>query len=137
MPHEKSLFQTTGPSWSERASLGVLNAVLAPGGCRRSHLFVNGIHLFGAERALRYFPEHGKIIDFGCGTGRFTKFFALHRRQVLATEITAEMLRRAQKECGDDPCEFCPDRRCRAAFSLRIRRWNLVLRGSSLQSVRA
>jgi SAM-dependent methyltransferase len=106
MRPEKSLFQTTGPSWSERASLGRLNAVLAPAGCRRSNLFLHGVHLFGAQRALRYFPEHGKIIDFGCGTGRFTKFFALHRRQVLATEITAEMLWQAQKECGDDPCEF-------------------------------
>ena len=106
MPDERSLFQTTGPSWSERASLDGLSAVLAPGGSQRSNLFLHGIHLLSAEFALKYFPVHGNIIDFGCGTGRFTKFFASHHREVLATEVTAEMLGRAQKECVDHPCEF-------------------------------
>jgi SAM-dependent methyltransferase len=106
MPDEKSLFQTAGPSWSSRASLGGLNAVLAPGGSARGNLFLHGIHIFGAERALKYFPRDSAIIDFGCGTGRFTTFFACRQRQVLATEVTVEMLEQAKKECRESECEF-------------------------------
>ena len=106
MPDEKSLFQTAGPSWSARASLGGLNAVLAPGGSARGNLFLHGIHIFGAERALKYFPRDSAIIDFGCGTGRFTTFFASRQRQVLATEVTVEMLEQAKKECRESGCEF-------------------------------
>jgi len=106
MPDEKSLFQTTGPSWSARASLGGLNAVLAPGGSARGNLFLHGIHIFGAERALRHFPPDTAIIDFGCGTGRFTAFFASRQRRVLGTEVTPEMLEQAKKECAESSCEF-------------------------------
>src|ERR1700724_1890608 len=106
MPHEKSLFQTAGPSWSARASLGGLNAVLDPGGSARGNLFLHGIHSFGAERALKYFPRNGAIIDFGCGTGRFTAFFASRQRRVLGTEVTPEMLEQAKKECTEGSCEF-------------------------------
>ena len=106
MPHEKSLFQTAGPSWSARASLGGLNAVLDPGGSARRNLFLHGIHTFGAERALRYFPRNGAIIDFGCGTGRFTAFFASRQMRVLGTEVTPEMLEQAKKECTEGSCEF-------------------------------
>jgi SAM-dependent methyltransferase len=106
MPDEKSLFQTAGPSWSGRATLGGLNAVLDPAGSTRQNLFLHGIHIYGAERALKYFPRDGSIIDFGCGTGRFTAFFASRQRRVLATEVTPEMLEQAKKECTENSCEF-------------------------------
>jgi ubiquinone/menaquinone biosynthesis C-methylase UbiE len=105
MPDEKSLFQTAGPSWSERASIGGLQAILMQPNMRRN-LFLHGVNTFGAERALTYFPRDGRIIDFGCGTGRFAKFFALRHRQVLATEVTPEMLEQAKKECTESRCEF-------------------------------
>lgn len=106
MADERSLFQTAGPSWSARASLGGLAAVLAPGGSARGNLFLHGIHVFGGERALKYFPRDSAIIDFGCGTGRFTTFFALRQRRVLGTEVTPEMLEQAKKECTKASCEF-------------------------------
>jgi SAM-dependent methyltransferase len=106
MPDEKSLFQTAGPSWSKRASLGGLNAVLDPAGSTRRNLFLHGIHIFGAEYALKYFPRDSAIIDFGCGTGRFTTFFASRQRRVLGTEVTPEMLEQAKKECTGNSCEF-------------------------------
>jgi SAM-dependent methyltransferase len=106
MPDEKSLFQTAGPSWSARAPLGGLDAVLAPGGSPRRNLFLHGINMFGAKCALKYFPHDGTIVDFGCGTGRFTTFFASRQRRVLATEVTPEMLEQAKKECGESRCEF-------------------------------
>jgi len=106
MPDEKALFQTTGPSWSERAALGGLNAVLAPRGLARGNLFLHGVNIFGAKRALKHFPRGSAIIDFGCGTGRFTNFFVSHQRRVLGTEVTLEMLDQAKKECTEGLCEF-------------------------------
>src|ERR1700722_20412410 len=106
MSHEKSLFQTAGPSWSARASLGGLKAVLDPTGSARRNLFLHGIHIFGAERAVKYFPRDGSIIDFGSWTGRFTAFFASRQRRILGTEVTVEMLEQAKKECSDGQCEF-------------------------------
>jgi len=105
MPDEKSLFQTTGQSWSERASLGGLQAILMQPDMRRN-LFLHGLNTFGAKRALTYFPRDSSIIDFGCGTGRFTTFFASRQRRVLATEVTVEMLEQAKKECSESRCEF-------------------------------
>jgi SAM-dependent methyltransferase len=106
MPDEKSLFETAGPSWAARASLGGLNAVLDPGGSARKNLYLHGIHIFGAKRALKCFPHDSAIIDFGCGTGRFTAFFASRQRRVLGTEVTPEMLEQAKQECTVGSCEF-------------------------------
>jgi SAM-dependent methyltransferase len=106
MPDEASLFQTTGLPWSERASLDGLNAVLSPTGEGHRNIFLHGIHEFGATLALRYFRPGSKIIDFGCGTGRFAKFFASRRRRVHGTEVTPEMLERAKSECTATECEF-------------------------------
>jgi len=106
MADEKSLFQTTGLSWSERASLGGLNAVLAPQGSEQRNRFLHGVHNFGATRALRYLPRDGAIVDFGCGTGRFTNFFASHHRHLVCTEVTPEMLTQAAKDCHESHCQF-------------------------------
>lgn len=105
MPDEESLFQTKGLSWSERAPLGGLQAILMQPNMRRN-LFLHGVNTFAAEHALTYFPRNGNIIDFGCGTGRFTAFFASRQRRVLATEVTPEMLEQAKKECTEGSCEF-------------------------------
>jgi 2-polyprenyl-3-methyl-5-hydroxy-6-metoxy-1,4-benzoquinol methylase len=53
------------------------------------NLVLHGIHIFGAEHALKYFPRESAIIDFGCSNGRFTTFFAAHRRRVLGTDVTS------------------------------------------------
>src|SRR5579871_6995356 len=106
MPDEKSLFQTSGPSWSERATLGGLRAVLAPSAPSRDNSFLHGVHSFGAMQALKYFPRDGFVIDFGCGTGRFANFFISHQRRVLATEVTPEMLERAKHEVHKGLCQF-------------------------------
>jgi SAM-dependent methyltransferase len=105
MPDEKSLFQTTGLSWSERAPLGGLKAILMQPNMRRN-LFLHGLNMFCAERALKYFPSGSAIIDFGCGTGRFTSFFAARQRRVLGTEVTPEMVEQAKKECTEGSFEF-------------------------------
>jgi ubiquinone/menaquinone biosynthesis C-methylase UbiE len=99
MPHELPNFQTTGSSWSERAQLGELKAVIDPGGSEKRNRFLHGIHLFGAKFALSLNPnkDKGVLLDFGCGTGRFIRFFGQYGYSVIGTEITDEMLCEARK----------------------------------------
>lgn len=106
MADEKARFHSVGLSWAERAALGGLQAVLAPTGSDRGNLFVHGIHSFGAAQALRYIPIDRPMIDFGCGNGRFTRYFVSRGRYVLGTEITQEMAVEAKKQRPSRGCEF-------------------------------
>jgi ubiquinone/menaquinone biosynthesis C-methylase UbiE len=96
MPDEKELFQTTGRSWSERAVLGECDAVLTASGNVVRNVFLHNVQLVAANKALRWLPQKGRVVDFGCGTGRFVRFFAKHCHSVLGTEITKEMLEQAR-----------------------------------------
>jgi SAM-dependent methyltransferase len=95
MPDELSLFQTTGASWSERARLGELDAVLTGTGNYRRNLFLHHTQLVAARYAAALVPRTGRVVDFGCGTGRFMRFFAPRVRSVMGTEVTWEMAERA------------------------------------------
>lgn len=97
MPDEKELFQTTGASWSERARLGELDAVLTGSGNVPRNLFLHSTQSFVAGRALRLLSQPGVVVDFGCGTGRFLRFFAAHGHAVTGTEVTKEMLEQTQR----------------------------------------
>lgn len=52
------------------------------------------------ERFLRYVPEHGKILDFGCGSGRDTKAFIQKGYLVDACDGSSEMCRLAGELCN-------------------------------------
>jgi SAM-dependent methyltransferase len=95
MPDELSLFQTMGASWSERARLGELDAVLTGTGNYRRNLFLHHTHLVAARYAAALVSRTDRVVDFGCGTGRFMRFFAPRVRSVIGTELTREMAERA------------------------------------------
>lgn len=52
------------------------------------------------ERFLRYVPEHGRILDFGCGSGRDTKAFLQKGYSVEAIDGSSEMCKLASEYCG-------------------------------------
>lgn len=97
MPDEIGRFQVAGPSWSERARAGELKAVLAPRGSERANRFLHATNLVAARRALGLAPRQAVLIDFGCGTGRFVRFFGAKGHRVIGTEITHEMLDEAMR----------------------------------------
>jgi ubiquinone/menaquinone biosynthesis C-methylase UbiE len=97
MPDELTTFQTTGPSWADRANAGELKAVLSPTGSEARVRFLNAINIFAAKTVLTLNRSKGVIVDFGCGTGRFVRFFAQHGYSVVGTEITEEMIDEATK----------------------------------------
>lgn len=100
MPNEKELFQTTGRPWSELASFGELDAVLTASGKGDEtprNVFLHNEQLFAAKKICSFLPYPAHVVDFGCGTGRFVRYFGQRGHSVLGTEITAEMLKQADK----------------------------------------
>src|SRR5918992_1109614 len=93
----RAQFETEGPSWNERASAGEMKAVLAPLGKDRGNRFLHGINTYGARMALALAPKRGVLLDFGCGTGRFVRFFGARGFSVIGTEITDGMLSAARE----------------------------------------
>lgn len=77
--------------------MGELNAVLSPTGSDKRNRFFNAIHLFGAKVALGLSRKKGVLLDVGCGTGRFIRFFGEKGYYVIGTEITTEMLSQARE----------------------------------------
>lgn len=92
MAHESQRFHNKGQTWAERAKLGGLRTVLSPEGSERRNLFMHGIHLFAARRAARLEQQNKTVLDFGCGAGRFVRFFGQRGWKVFGTEITPEMI---------------------------------------------
>jgi SAM-dependent methyltransferase len=99
VPDELCRFQSTGPSWAERAEFGELKAVLDPGGSKAWNGFLHSTQLGAAKIALGL--NHGEdkpvIVDFGCGVGRWVRFFGERGASVVGIDITPEMLREAKK----------------------------------------
>lgn len=52
------------------------------------------------EHFLKYVPEHGRILDFGCGSGRDTKAFMQRGYLVDAVDGSSEMCRLAGELCN-------------------------------------
>ncbi len=52
------------------------------------------------EMFLKYLPEKAKILDFGCGVGRDTKYFLEKGNEVDATDGSPEMCRIASEYTG-------------------------------------
>lgn len=52
------------------------------------------------EHFLKYVPEHGRILDFGCGSGRDTKAFLQRGYSVEAIDGSSEMCRLAGELCN-------------------------------------
>ena len=52
------------------------------------------------EHLLKFVPAHGRILDFGCGSGRDTKAFLQKGYVVEAIDGSSEMCKLASEYCG-------------------------------------
>ena len=52
------------------------------------------------ERFLKYVPEHGRVLDFGCGSGRDTKIFKNMGYLVDAIDGSSELAKKASEYSG-------------------------------------
>ena len=55
---------------------------------------------YAYDRILFFLPKEGRILDFGCGSGRDAAYFASKGYIVDAVDASAEMVRLAQEKTG-------------------------------------
>jgi ubiquinone/menaquinone biosynthesis C-methylase UbiE len=93
-------FQTDGETWDKRAEKGKLPAVIDPGDLKgRKNLYIDTLQKLAIQRALG--KEKAKfIVDFGCGSGRFSDLLAQKCEFLVGVEITPSMLPLAKEECN-------------------------------------
>jgi SAM-dependent methyltransferase len=91
-------FQTDGETWEKRAKRGKLPAVIDPGDLKgRKNLYIDTLQKLAVQKALG--KEKRKfILDFGCGSGRFSDLLARRCEFLLGVEITQDMLHLAKDE---------------------------------------
>jgi SAM-dependent methyltransferase len=99
-------FQTDGEIWEKRAEKGRLPAVIDPGDLKgRKNLYIDTLQKIAIQKALP--PEKKKIIiDFGCGSGRFSDLLSQYCEFLVGLEITPQMLEIAKNECENSNIGF-------------------------------
>jgi ubiquinone/menaquinone biosynthesis C-methylase UbiE len=99
-------FQTDGETWEKRAEKGKLPAVIDPGDLKgRKNLYIDTLQKIAIQKAL----GQGKkeiIVDFGCGSGRFSDLLSQSCGFLVGLEITPEMLKIAKNECKNSNIGF-------------------------------
>jgi SAM-dependent methyltransferase len=99
-------FQTDGETWEKRAEKGKLPAVIDPWDLkRRKNLYINTLQTLAIQKTL----GQGKkeiIVDFGCGSGRFSNLLSHYCKFLVGLEITPQMLKIAKKECKNSNIGF-------------------------------
>jgi SAM-dependent methyltransferase len=91
-------FQTDGESWEKRAEKGKLPSVIDPGDLRgRKNFYIDLLQKMVIQKALGK-KKKQTILDFGCGSGRFSDLLAQNCNFLVGTEITHEMLNMAKEE---------------------------------------
>jgi len=92
-------FQTSGETWGKLAEKGKLPAVIDPRDLKgRKNLYIDILQKRAIQKALG--KEKRKfILDFGCGSGRFSDLLVRRCEFMLGVEITKEMLDLAKDEC--------------------------------------
>ena len=94
----KKIFQPLDGLWQEHAGLGVLRSVLDPQNKdNRKNKYLHALHTQAVKSVV---PEIANldVLDFGCGTGRFSLLLSGKARKVIGFDITPEMIAAAQKE---------------------------------------
>jgi SAM-dependent methyltransferase len=92
-------FQTDGETWERRAQKGSLPAVIDPCDLRgRKNSYIDQLQKMVIRRALGK-AKNGFILDFGCGSGRFSDLLARNCGFLVGVEITREMLDMARHDC--------------------------------------
>ena len=99
-------FQSDGETWEKRAEKGKLPAVIDPGDTKgRKNLYIDTLQKMAIQKVLGQ-REKEIIIDFGCGSGRFSDLLSNHCEFLLGVEVTSDMLTIAKAESGNSNSGF-------------------------------
>ena len=90
-------FQPLGESWGKRALKDGLRTVLDSTDLKGiKNEYIDTLHKIILAKYL-LLDKNEKILDFGCGTGRFTSWLKERGFKVVGIDITEEMLDVAKK----------------------------------------
>jgi ubiquinone/menaquinone biosynthesis C-methylase UbiE len=94
------------PDWSQRAKKGFLPSGIDPYD-RKGHKnqYIDFLQKKALEEALRIKGDE-VVLDFGCGSGRFSYWIAPKVRKVVGLEVTPEMIDLAEKNRSVENVEF-------------------------------
>ena len=96
----KQVFQPVGGRWKEYARLGVLRSVIDPENTdNRKNKYIDYIHK-QAVKAILPTIHNLDVLDFGCGSGRFSIILSEKAKRVIGLDITPEMIQVAKEENG-------------------------------------
>lgn len=99
-------FQPEGLTWEERAKTTQLRAVIDPSDySERKNRFIDYLHKSILNKYLA-FSGSEIVLDFGCGTGRFTGWLANRVSFVVGIDLTREMLVKAKSHCSFGNVDF-------------------------------
>ncbi len=95
-----------GMGWRERAERGFLASGIDPAD-RRGHknFYIDLLQKMALEQVLRLRGDE-TVLDFGCGSGRFSYWIAPRVEKVVGLEITPEMVDLAEKHRQAKNVEF-------------------------------
>jgi SAM-dependent methyltransferase len=99
-------FQTDGETWEKRAEKGKLPTVIDPGDLKgRKNLYIDILQKIAIQKALGHRKKE-MIVDFGCGSGRFSDLLSRRCQFLVGFEITPQMLEIAKNECQNSNMGF-------------------------------
>ena len=99
-------FQTDGETWEKRAKKGKLPAVIDPGDLKgRKNLYIDTLQKIAIQKALSE-GKKGIIIDFGCGSGRFSDLLSQYCQFLVGLEITPQMVEITKNESKNSNVGF-------------------------------
>lgn len=83
--------------WSERSRQNDLRVGIDPGDTRGiKNQYIDSIHRAALAQFCTIEPEE-VVLDFGCGTGRFTAWLAARGQQVIGLDLVFEMVQAASR----------------------------------------
>ncbi len=97
---------TARVDWSQRAQKGFLASGIDPGD-RKGHknYYIDLLQKAALEEVLKFKGDE-VVLDFGCGSGRFSYWIAPKVRKVVGLEITPEMIGLAETKRTVENVEF-------------------------------
>jgi len=97
---------TVRPDWVQRAKQGFLTSGIDPAD-RRGHKnhYIDFLQKAALEEALELKGDE-LVLDFGCGSGRFSYWVATKVRKVIGLEITREMIDLGEQNRTAENVEF-------------------------------
>jgi SAM-dependent methyltransferase len=95
-----------GVNWRKRAEAGFLASGIDPGDRKgQKNLYIDALQKITLEEVLKLKGDE-VVLDFGCGSGRFSYWIAPKVKKVVGLEVTPEMIHLAEKNRTVENVEF-------------------------------